>query len=462
MSSISRVVRAIRCGWPTGRGGAPGRVTSIRSVDQLRLELGGVEPLGARLEQRLELLAGACWRRRRPGPVPPAAARRSRAGSRSARLCGRGSGPAAPPARRELPAPSIAAPASALISSIRSSIGLGLLHGERRYPLGGDRRRRGDVERVGTARAQGDRHPRARRRRAPPRAAPRARRRGRRWRRRRACRVPRPRGRRKRHAARAWPRPRPAAAAERRSSPCWRAPPSGENGSAQSGPRTTGAAEQRVGGAHDRPDVARVADAVQVEQGANAVVPGSGTTASGRCDRPDGDHPRAGAERRDVGEQLGLDLLALEARARPRRARTAARPRPPAPPRAGPRPRSRTGPRARGACARAACGPASASRFVGFRSSDSYAVLAVLSSVRRFYLLERKSGPSFTARPGERNVGVAARRPHPPGLAPQIGGRRRGRGRRSRPASCGSPRPRLCSGRASVPSSSCPRAARRR
>ncbi len=35
MSSISRVVRVIRCWWPSGRGGAPGIVTSIRSATSL-------------------------------------------------------------------------------------------------------------------------------------------------------------------------------------------------------------------------------------------------------------------------------------------------------------------------------------------------------------------------------------------------------------------------------------------
>ena len=81
----------------------------------------------------------------------------------------------------------------------------------------------------------------------------------------------------------------------------------GENGSAQSGPSTTGAAEQRVGGADDRADVAGVGDAVQVDAGRAGPL--------GPAQRPDRDHPRARAERRDLGQQLRLDLLAAEAAA---------------------------------------------------------------------------------------------------------------------------------------------------
>src|SRR4029077_19946850 len=67
-----------------------------------------------------------------------------------------------------------------------------------------------------------------------------------------------------------------------------------------------------------------------------------------------------------------------------------------------------------------------------------------------------------TARPGKWSVWVAARRPHPPGLAPRIGERPRGRRPRSRRASCGSPRRRPCRDHGSAASSSCPRAAQRR
>ena len=68
-----------------------------------------------------------------------------------------------------------------------------------------------------------------------------------------------------------------------------------------------GAAEQRVSGADDGPDVPRVADPVQVEAGR---APGLRPTL-----RPDRNRPRAGAEGRSPSEQLGIDLLAAEAAA---------------------------------------------------------------------------------------------------------------------------------------------------
>ena len=70
------------------------------------------------------------------------------------------------------------------------------------------------------------------------------------------------------------------------------------------GAEDDGAVQQRVGGADDRADVAGVADPVQVEAGRARGV--------GPAQRPDGDRPRAGAERGGVGQQLRLDLLAAE------------------------------------------------------------------------------------------------------------------------------------------------------
>ena len=187
------------------------------------------------------------------------------------------------------------------------------------------------------------------------------------------------------------------------------------------GPEDDRAAEQRVGGADDRPDVAGVADAVQVDARGTPVATRPSAVGQTAID------PRAGAERSRRRRAAPARPPRPRAPSRRRPARSAARPRPPAPPRAGPRPRSRTGPRARGACARAACGPASASRFGGSRSSVR-CLRSVLSLLLGGFLTPgTKKRAVFTARPGERNVGVAARRPHPPGLAPQIGGRRRGR-----------------------------------
>ena len=57
MSSICRVVRVIRCRWPAGRAGAPGRVTSTRSLASLASSSAASSSLGAPLEQLLERLA---------------------------------------------------------------------------------------------------------------------------------------------------------------------------------------------------------------------------------------------------------------------------------------------------------------------------------------------------------------------------------------------------------------------
>jgi hypothetical protein len=64
-------------------------------------------------------------------------------------------------------------------------------------------------------------------------------------------------------------------------------------------------AEQRIERPDDRPDVAGIPHAVQVEAG--------GRRALRPLQGPDRDHASARPEHRDVGEQLRLDLLAFEA-----------------------------------------------------------------------------------------------------------------------------------------------------
>ena len=132
-----------------------------RHVDSLgrqaSVELRRLEPLARLLQQALELgprdVAGLADRRR----APPGAARRCRAGSSSARPCGRGSGRAPPRARRRRARPRSRPGPPSRSSSIRSSI-VSRSRAERYLadPLERDRRRRGDVERLGSL-AQRDR-----------------------------------------------------------------------------------------------------------------------------------------------------------------------------------------------------------------------------------------------------------------------------------------------------------------
>ena len=221
-SSISRWVRATRCGWPTGIGGAPGQGDVDAVGDELRVELGRAELLAAGGESRLELAPGLVGGAADLAPFllrqlgDPAQDRRS------ARLCGRGSGPAAPPARRWCRRPRSPPPPRPGSASIRSSIGASFIRAHaiaaaaatfsdsapparrgivavasqaasdlRRQPLalGAEADGRGAVERLESGLAAvGDE------------------------------RDPRRRGRRRAR--------RPAAAAGRRSSPCWPAAPS--------------------------------------------------------------------------------------------------------------------------------------------------------------------------------------------------------------------------------------------
>ena len=270
--------------------------------------------------------------------------RRSRAGSRSARTCGRGSGPAAPRGRRcRRPRRSPPRLRRAGCRSARSC-------------------RRPTI----SVRARSP--PRPRRSAIRPRAEPGSSTAGRSCAASSAGRPSRSRpehrvarsglvvgrlasvGDQADHAAARARRARRPSAAARRSSPCSRAPPSASTGRRSPGPSTTRRRRRSAcARADDRADVPGIADPVQVDR-----EPGSSPAARLRVDP---DHPRPGARA-----------------SRPRRAARARRPRRPGartrlgapaasrPPRPGPRPRPRTAPRARGACARGACGSASASR----------------------------------------------------------------------------------------------------
>ena len=361
-SSICRVVRVIRCRWPAGRGGAPGQGHVDPVARQPLLQLAGVELGRAPLEQRFERLAGPVGAAADRPALPRRAARRCRAGSSSARPCGRGSGPAAPRARRCPGRPrSPPPPRPRSLRSAQAHSAVSRMAGDD-IRCAGDRSRGGDVERLGGRRAAAGSSPAASQlgqhlRRQALALGAEAERRG-------AVQRVEPRaavGDQRDPRRAASPRPGRAAAAGRRSSPCSPAPPSGRSGSAQSGPSTTVPPSRACGGADDRADVAGVADAVQVDAGrrrllrpATAARPRSPECPS-RAPRPRPAAPARPPRRRG--------------RCRRRSAGSAARRPPPARPRAGPRPRSRTAPRARGACARAACGPASASRFGGWRSS---------------------------------------------------------------------------------------------
>ena len=100
MSSISRRVRVSRWRWPGATGAIPGSVTSIASLGERARELRRLERRAPRLELRLERLPRLVRRLADRARARSARARRSRAGSPSARTCGRDSAPAAPRARR--------------------------------------------------------------------------------------------------------------------------------------------------------------------------------------------------------------------------------------------------------------------------------------------------------------------------------------------------------------------------
>src|ERR1700709_541614 len=163
MSSISLVVRAIRCWWPSGRGGAPGRVTSIRSATSFASSSaasGRSALCSISASSSLRALLAA----------PPTAPRSSGGNSAIPRRIWVSS--ALRPRNRTRSSSSSALEEAATIASVPatrsfsicSSIGPLLRHGERRYPggaqsgesLAGDRRRGGHVERLGGA-LEGDR-----------------------------------------------------------------------------------------------------------------------------------------------------------------------------------------------------------------------------------------------------------------------------------------------------------------
>ena len=224
----------------------------------------------------------------------------------------------------------------------------------------GDRRRGGDVERLGAAGPQRDRRPRSHRRRAPrgqPVALGAQAQGGRPAQRLQAgAAVGDQRRPRRRRLPQLGPGRRPGEERTHAGPRRLR-----REGIGAAGAERDRDVEQRVNAAHDGPDVPRVPHAVQVDAGRARRL--------GPAQRPDRDRPRPRAQRRGRRQQLRLDLLAAQARNRRRSAGSAApRPRPrPASTRSSPS--VTNSPRARGACARAACEPVSASRFGGFRSS---------------------------------------------------------------------------------------------
>ena len=260
----------------------------------------------------------------------------------SARTCGPGSGPGARRAR-ERPAPRRSQ--RRCCRELRSGPASVSRSRRRRYPPERDRRRRGDVERFGAARGAAGSSPRSHAAstsiREPVALGPEA--------------ESRPAS-----AGRAAPRRgdergpglgrlrRASATGGRTIEPMLARTAFGEYGSAQPGPRTT-IGPQSACGPHHGADVAGVTDPVQVDADRSPI----GSAQRLRLDaRSRGSPIRACT----LGEQRRLDLLPARRRhsggIRPLR-----RPR-----RAGPLPRSRTGPRGRGACAPPASGSASASR----------------------------------------------------------------------------------------------------
>ena len=271
MSSIWRVVRVIRWMWPTGarRGAGQGDVDPVarRAATPARSASSAAARSSSSASSSLRALLA-------PAPTGP----RSSAGSSAIprRIVGQ-LGLAAEVADPQLlqlggagARPSIAAAASASISSIRSSIrhrrASGMASDDIRSQR--DRSRGGDVQRLGAAARSGIVTCRLAGRRAPRPAAPRARRRGRASRHRsRAVEAPRRRGRPARPAAPACS-PTPARASGwAKIEPMLARTAFGENGSAQPGPSTTVPSSRACGGADDRADVAGIGDAVQVDAG---------------------------------------------------------------------------------------------------------------------------------------------------------------------------------------------------
>src|SRR5882757_10320228 len=156
MSSISRVVRAIRCWWPSGRGGAPGRVTSIRSATSFASS--------STASRRCELCSISASSSLRALLAAPPTGPRSSGGSCAIprRICVSSAFRPRNLTRRSSSsaleeAATIASVPATRSFSICSSTGPPLWHHGRRYPraalggepLAGDRRRGGHVERLG-------------------------------------------------------------------------------------------------------------------------------------------------------------------------------------------------------------------------------------------------------------------------------------------------------------------------
>ena len=157
--------------------------------------------------------------------------------------------------------------------------------------------------------------------------------------------------------------------------------------------------------AHDRSNVRRIPHAVEVN--------GPLAPAVRRALRPDGDHAGAGTKRRDLIEQVCVDLLPVEPAAggAEDEARIGAG-------RPG-RPLSRSSPSVTNSPSRSR-----SRRRASLRTSFSFSFVGlVITSV----LILRTKRADLLVRPGEVALRGAARRPHPPGLARQIGETHRGR-----------------------------------
>ena len=312
-------------------------------------------------------------------------ARRSRAGSRSAPPCDRGSGPGPPRARRRRRrrrSPS-RPPPSALRSAQASPSPL-VGPDERRYPLAGDRRRRCDVERLGSGR-RAESSQSARR-------APVSRAAGRRARRRDRS-SPACEGREIAPSSSAPPWATRAtrgsgvassrtsvSGGRRRSRPSWPEPPSARRDRRSPGRATTGAPSSAAALRTIVPDVAGIADPVEVDAEARRRCCCPATTSSTRRRGSARSRSRAFPSRglRHSSSSLGVDLDRRRCRCRSRSAVHRARLRRPGRPRAGPRPRSRTAPCTRGVRRSASLRTSFSFSFSGLVIVSSHRVVSVI------------------------------------------------------------------------------------
>ena len=292
MSSISRRIWVIRCRWPTGSGGSPGSVTSMRSSARRRSSSAALELVGALARAAPRAPAAPRWP---PCPTGPRSSGGSSPIERSTLVSSALRPEVAHPQLLELGRLGRRARSRPRPRCRSSGRGRGLRHGAAilfASSYSADRGRHGHVERVGAVVAQRDARAASRALEqlggSPSRSAPRqtTTRRARRDLGERRSAV---RGRAR--AACPGSRRAPARAGGRANSePMLARTAFGENGSAQPGPEDHGAVAERVRRADDRADVAGVVHAVQVD--ATASPPGSDQ----RC-AVDADHARAGAER---------------------------------------------------------------------------------------------------------------------------------------------------------------------